>query len=69
MKPTGDVESLTSVTTAINAHEPGSSTVTGHFSTRRGYDIVRVGGVIRISKGGATTCVPLSNVVDFEPAL
>jgi hypothetical protein len=68
VKLSDDVEQVVSVTTAINVHEPGTSVVSAHFSTRKGYEIVRRGGIIRISRGSATTCVPLSNVVDFEPA-
>lgn len=69
MKPTtGDSEAIASVTTTLDVRAPGSSDVTRTFSTAKGFEIARTGGIIRIAKGGKQTAVPLSNVISYEPA-
>lgn len=65
---THDFEQIASVTTAINVTEPGSSSVSAHFSTRKGFDICRIGGIVRILRGKDATCVPMANVVCYTPS-
>lgn len=69
MKPLPvEAEPVLEAVTAMNVRLPGSSEMTSHLSAKKGYELVRVGGILRVTHNGRVRCVPMTNVIDYEPA-